>query len=225
MEPVTHESVALYAVGVLDAPERLAFEEHLAGCETCGASLASFSAVLGALALDSETITPPPSLRARILAEVDRQPRSEASPPRDPRVFGLTVIVLAAIGVAIFVVARERQANAPSEQAAVISGAGLVHRVSVVGTTGVLAISREGKGVLILSRLGRAPAGRSYEAWLIHGHHATMAAVFLGGTAETIVPLSGRIDRDAVVAVSWEQEGGASQPRGPLLFAAAPRSG
>jgi anti-sigma-K factor RskA len=46
-----HELLAAYALDALDADERRAFEEHLAGCEPCRADLAQLTGTVGALGL------------------------------------------------------------------------------------------------------------------------------------------------------------------------------
>jgi anti-sigma-K factor RskA len=56
-----------YALGVLDEPERRAFEQHLATCASCAAEIRDFTAVASALALDVPQVEPPRSLRERVL--------------------------------------------------------------------------------------------------------------------------------------------------------------
>ncbi|TKB95456.1 MAG: hypothetical protein E8D41_01535 [Nitrospira sp.] len=76
------ESVPLYAVGALDRSERQALEAHLlSGCASCHAALKEFQSVAALLPLGLSPITPPPSLKATIMAE--RNPASipvEAAP-------------------------------------------------------------------------------------------------------------------------------------------------
>lgn len=68
---MTHEELRElsggYALGVLDEPERLAFERHLATCASCAAEIRDFTAVASALARDVPQVDPPPSLRERVL--------------------------------------------------------------------------------------------------------------------------------------------------------------
>jgi len=42
---IEHTDVAAYALGLLDAADREAFEAHLAGCESCAAELAEFASM------------------------------------------------------------------------------------------------------------------------------------------------------------------------------------
>ncbi len=68
---MTHEELRElsggYALGVLDEPERRAFERHLATCASCAAEIRDFTAVASALALDVPQVEPPTSLRERVL--------------------------------------------------------------------------------------------------------------------------------------------------------------
>lgn len=71
---MTHEEIiedlALYALGSLDADERLAVERHLAaGCETCARELERWTEVAGSLPLAASDVEPPP-LKARLLEPV-----------------------------------------------------------------------------------------------------------------------------------------------------------
>jgi anti-sigma-K factor RskA len=76
------ESVPLYAAGALDRSERQALEAHLlSGCVSCHAALRDYQSVAALLPLALSPITPPPSLKATIMAE--RNPASipaEAAP-------------------------------------------------------------------------------------------------------------------------------------------------
>jgi len=56
-----------YALGVLDEPDRRAFEAHLATCAACAAEVRDLSEVAATLALDVPQVDPPPALRERVL--------------------------------------------------------------------------------------------------------------------------------------------------------------
>ena len=63
--------VALYCLGSLAAEEASAFERHLSqdGCDACRAQVAGMAEVSGGLAVAPTPQLPPPSVRARVLAE------------------------------------------------------------------------------------------------------------------------------------------------------------
>jgi anti-sigma-K factor RskA len=68
---MTHEELrdlaGGYALGILDEPERRAFEAHLSTCASCAAEVREFTAVGSALALDVPQVDPPAALRERVL--------------------------------------------------------------------------------------------------------------------------------------------------------------
>jgi anti-sigma-K factor RskA len=66
-----HHLCGAYAVDALDDAERVAFEQHLAGCADCRAEVAELSAAAHSLGALTET-TPPPSLRASVLSGISQ---------------------------------------------------------------------------------------------------------------------------------------------------------
>ena len=73
--PDLHELASLYALGALDAGDRIAFEEHLRqGCDACAQDLSSFTDVADLIG-ESVSATPPQQLRQRLLSRVSHSPR------------------------------------------------------------------------------------------------------------------------------------------------------
>lgn len=71
-----HELAPLYAVGALDAAEKIAFEEHLRqGCDSCAKEVRSFTHAAN-LVGESVPAVPPQQLRERLLSRVSRSPRA-----------------------------------------------------------------------------------------------------------------------------------------------------
>jgi anti-sigma factor ChrR (cupin superfamily) len=70
-----HELASLYALGSLDAGEKIAFEEHLRqGCDACAEDVRSFANVANRIG-ESVPVVPPRQLRERLLSTVSRSPR------------------------------------------------------------------------------------------------------------------------------------------------------
>jgi anti-sigma-K factor RskA len=114
---MTHEELRElsggYALGILDEPERRAFEAHLSTCASCAAEVRDFTAVASALALDVPQVDPPASLRERVLraatlpasqpAVVEEITSRRAIPePRRPHREGLLALLSAAAVVIAF---------------------------------------------------------------------------------------------------------------------------
>jgi anti-sigma-K factor RskA len=65
-DELKHDAAA-YGLGVLEPAERAAFEAHLASCAECAAEVRQLRLSAVALAHAAPQVSPPPSLRARIL--------------------------------------------------------------------------------------------------------------------------------------------------------------
>jgi anti-sigma-K factor RskA len=228
-----HDLTAAYALDALDADEAEAYEAHLARCERCRAELATLTETAGALAWAVDAPAPPPGLRARVLDAAAAE-RANVVPltGRPAWVFRATaaaaaVAACAAVGLAVWagVLSRslhhERSARAADARAAQILADPAAQRIDISGGDGLVAVSPEGEGVLVVRRLPAAPAGKTYEAWVIpRGGAPKPAGLFRGGAAATIVRLRQPVPRGAVVAATVEQSGGATAPTGTPIFSA-----
>ena len=67
-DELRHDAAA-YALGILQPDERAAFEAHLPSCAECTAEVRELGLAAGALAHAVPQVTPPPSLRARVLEQ------------------------------------------------------------------------------------------------------------------------------------------------------------
>ena len=79
-----------------------------------------------------------------------------------------------------------------------------------------LVVRRDGAAVLTLDRLGSAPAGMTYQVWVVPPGSATPApdATFDGSTR--VVPLVAAVPPRARVGVTLEASGGAPRPSRPI---------
>jgi anti-sigma factor RsiW len=81
MVPDPHALTGAYAAGALPDVERVAFETHLAGCVSCRAEVAALQDAATLLAVPFE-VTPPPGMKAAVLAEIVRTPQDPPSAAR-----------------------------------------------------------------------------------------------------------------------------------------------
>ncbi|MHB8648577.1 MAG: anti-sigma factor [Gaiellaceae bacterium] len=236
MDPADlHDLTAAYALDALDADEVEAYEAHLAQCERCRQELAQLGETAASLAWGVESPPPPALLRARILAEASAG-RSNVIPlpVRRPWLVRAAAAAAAAaacvavgLGVWAGVLSQRlhdvRSASATDARAVEILSDQASRRIGLRGASGVLAVDPTGQGVLVVRRLAPAPAGKTYEAWVIpHGDAAQPAGTFAGGPGTTIVPLGRMIPQGATVAVTIERAGGAGAPtQAPVLRAQA----
>src|SRR5262245_34202519 len=143
-----HDLTAAYALDALDADERHAYEEHLAGCERCRSDLAELGETVGALGLAVEGPAPPEALRDRILVAAREEGPSNvvAIRPRRRLYAVSAVAAVAAVGLAIgLTVALSGGSSKPSMTVAVSQG---VTKATIGG-------------------LDQAPSGKTWEIWVI----------------------------------------------------------
>ncbi|MBA3364868.1 MAG: anti-sigma factor [Actinobacteria bacterium] len=94
-------------------------------------------------------------------------------------------------------------------------------RVPVAGAKGrlVLVFGAKGQAALIVSGVEPAPAGKTYEAWVIAGKKPKPAGLFGGGGGHVVIPLTKPVPKGALVAVTLEPAGGVPSPTSTPLFA------
>jgi len=204
-----HDLTAAYALDALEPGESRAYEEHLAGCEGCRDELASFQGTAGSLAYAVEPAMPPAALRERILdaARADGLRPSVTYLPRADRWFRPLIAVAAvaactAIGLGIWNVSLHNRLGHAQEA---------LRGVPLTGAKGSVVVSG-GNGALVVSDLAQAPAGKTYEAWVIAGGRAYPAGTFGGGRKTVVFRLTRALPAGAVVAVTLEPAGGTKQP-------------
>ena len=180
--------------------------------------MSAFQEVAGLLAYDAETPAPPAALRERVLEQA-RSERPNVVPLRPrwafPAVASLAAVA-AGVAIGLGVWASSLSSKLDSERAA---NARQAQIISVAGAEGSLLVSPSGQATLVVSMLGPAPAGKTYEAWVIVDGKATPAGTFAGGEGKVAVALTQPVAPGAVVAVTLEP-GVMAQPTGKPLFSA-----
>ncbi len=236
METSIHELSAGYALDALDAAERLAFERHLPDCAACQDELASFWEVTGALALSSDAGAPSPLLRDRILAAARDEKQTvlpfESRRRRrlQPALAAATAVAAAvAIGLGIHALSLQRELNdaksalaAEGRSAAVLADPTATTVALGSNDSGRLVVNRDGAAVLVMDAMPAAPAGKTYQAWIVEGQTPVSAGTFRASGGRLIVPIAERVPKGAVVAVTVEKAGGAASPTLPPIVASNP---
>lgn len=230
-----HDLTAAYALDALDPSEQEAYEAHLAGCARCRAELASLREAAGALAVAAGGPAPPPALRGRVLEAV----RAEGATvvPLGPRLrsrwapaLGAAAAAAAAVAIGIGIWASllagelddARDALARERRAAAVLADPDARTVALASGSGRLVVGEAGEAVLVLRGLEPAPAGRTYQAWIVDAGTPEPAGLFAASGDGTVVPLEGDVPRGAVVAVTVEDEGGADAPTSEPVAASKP---
>jgi anti-sigma factor RsiW len=211
-----HDLTAAYALDALEADDVRAYEQHLAACERCQEELASLSAAAGSLAYAVLPAEPPPALRERILqAARDERPNVVPLHPRTrtrPLAAVAAVAACAAIGLGVWNVLLHNDLN----------NAEALRSVPLTGASGSVVVGAGGSGALVVSDLPAAPAGKTYEAWVIENGKARPAGTFGGGGRTIVIRLTRALPAGAIVAVTLERAGGVEQPtRAPFITSQA----
>ena len=235
MEAGIHELTAGYALDALDPEERSAYEAHLPGCEHCQQELASFWQTTEALAVAASGPAPSAALRERILTDVRAEPPRNVVPLESRRrrtvpVLGAVAAVAAVVALALGLwgsslsgdldetraaLARERAASA------IVADPG-ARTVDLATGNGRLVVDANGRAALVLTNLGPAPSGKTYQAWVIEDDNPISAGIFPGEDGFDVVLVDGDVADGAVVAVTVEKAGGAETPTMPPLVTSDP---
>jgi hypothetical protein len=221
-----HELTPAYALDALDEQDEREYEEHLARCPNCRAELASLTEAATSLAYGVESPPPPAGLRDRILDQA-RAERPNVVPLRPawrswPAAVA-AVAAAAAIGLGIWAASlsnsldRERSARDQQERILSIVSDPAARHFTMSGSHGTLVVSRTGAAALLVSNLGHAPRGKTYEAWVIQNRMPHRAGTFTNATA---FRLTRPVPDHAVVAITIERHGGVDAPTGKPLTAA-----
>jgi anti-sigma-K factor RskA len=87
-----------------------------------------------------------------------------------------------------------------------------------MGSESRVVVAPEGEAVLVVGGVPAAPAGQTYEAWVIGEDGPVPAGLFDGSDRVNVLLLDEPVNVGDVVAVTLEPEGGSKSPTGPVLM-------
>jgi anti-sigma factor RsiW len=234
MESAIHELTAGYALDALAPDERRAYEEHLEGCERCQEELGAFWQTTEALAVAASGPVSSDALRGRVLAAARAEPQNvialSSRRPRLAPVLGAAAAVAAVVALGVGLWATQlsgdlddaRLAVEQERRAAAVLADPDARTVALEAGEGRLVVSPDGNAVLVLDGLDLAPAGMTYEAWIIDGDAASPAGLFPGGNERDVFGIDGTVEPGNVVAVTVERAGGVEAPENEPIVASSP---
>lgn len=209
-QPELHDLAAAYALNALDPEDRWTFERHLDTCDRCREEVIALREGASQLAYLGEGPEPSPELRDRIL-KAAREERSGQVVPLKRRNWLVPALATAAVAASVLAVGFGLWANS-------LRGPGAEQRViPMQGGQGQVLVS--GDQASIQTCVEQAPAGKTYEAWVIAGDAPRRAGLFEGGCGT--VQLTEPVASGDTVAVTLEQAGGVDQPTTDVLMSAS----
>ncbi len=234
METGIHELTAGYALDALDPDERREYEAHLADCERCREELASFWRTTEGLAIAASGPEPTPGLRGRILegtraeaqAVVPFEPRRRRTVPVLAAAAAMAAVVALAVGLWAARLSDElddaRSALERERAAAAVLVDPDSRTVALHAGEGRLVVGPDGKAVLVLDGVDPAPAGKTYELWIIERGTPQRAGLFPGRNGMDVVGVDGTVEEGDVIAVTIEDAGGVNAPTTTPIVASEP---
>jgi anti-sigma-K factor RskA len=215
-----HALSGAYAVNALDDVERAAFERHLADCEVCAAEVAGLRETAATLT-HAVSVTPPPALRDRVLAQVaTTRPLPPVVGPRrrTPRRSFLVAAAAAAVIAAGGGVALTQPWNDEPQQLSAsqqVMQAPDAQRVSgPVQGGGQVTIYRSAKlheAVLKADGMPPAPSGHVYQVWFQNSAGSMVSAGLMPAGKDQML-LAGDARTAQAVGVTVEPAGGSESP-------------
>lgn len=233
-----HETIAelipLYALGGVDIDEAARIRVHLSGCAICRRELAVYEAVADMLPLALPEVSPAATLKERLFARLEPLPvetavplpavswrqtiqmafsRAFTRPVWKPLALSLIVLLLV---LNAWLWRQVEQGEAPGFLQHTLSGT-----AAAPEARGLLIISHDGYGTLVVTKLPDLAPGQEYQLWLIKNGERTSGGVFsvyADGYQSVKIDAPAPLDSYTAFQVTIEPGGGSSVPTGQRVL-------
>jgi Anti-sigma-K factor rskA/Putative zinc-finger len=232
-----HTLTGAYAAHALSDGERLAFERHLAACPACVQEVRELTGTAARLGA-AVAARPPAVLWERVRAEAvatrqlapvvgraERRRRVERGRALGllggrrrfpPLLAAAAALLVAAVSVTALNLGLPGRPEQPVDLVAAVLGAPDARRVLAAlpggpGQAAVVVSRQQGRAVFQASGLPPAPAGRTYQLWVVDRSGPRPAGLVEAGGRLTRL-LDGRVAGTEQVAMTVERRGGAARP-------------
>ncbi|HSV40567.1 MAG TPA: anti-sigma factor [Nocardioidaceae bacterium] len=228
MSPDIHTLSGAYVLDAIEPAERVAFQAHLAECESCREEV---DALRTAAVEIAPPMTPPAALRAKVLAAAERTaqlpPVVTRLEPELPQRRRFSRLLVAAAAVVAFAgggafVADQLRDDAPTTITAAQVFASADARVvskALDGGQVRVAVSRQLDRIAVDGAdMPAPPPDHAYQLWLVEDGQATSLSVMEGDATSAVdeIPDAG------ILAVTVEPSGGSDQPTTEPIFSLDP---
>ena len=217
-----HTLTGAYVTHALPGDERTAFERHLEGCPACVREVRELRATLARLG-SAAASRPPAALWDRVRAEAGAT--RQLPPPRvgrrrvAPLLAAAAALLVAAVSLAALglgPVGRSGRPERTADLVAAVLAAPDARRVAALpggaGRAAVVVSRRRGQAVFEASGLAPAPAGRTYQLWVVGRSGPRPAGLVQAGGGRVTRLLDGPVTGTEQVAMTVERRGGAARP-------------
>ena len=236
-----HALVGAYALDAVDDLERVAFDRHVADCESCRTELDELRETVGRLA-DSTWSVPPPRLRDNVLTAISQTRQVPARPVRDAPVevsrwrryaagAAAAVVLAAGAGATSWVVQEQRVRQeravatiAQRDQArseSILAAPDVVFRTAPIvggGKVTVASSASRNAGVILLAAAAPPADGRVFQLWTIRGGTPQSEGALPPGQASVVQIVDG-LPGATEVGVTSELAPESRTPTTPMVSA------
>jgi hypothetical protein len=198
------DDIGAYLLGALNDLERQVFERHLTGCAECQEEVERLRPAADVLPSSVEQLEPPPGLKARLMAEVERDSNVVPFRRRRPPTRLIAVAAVLLLGLVVGFGVAQLGGEDTRTLAATVDRA-------MPQAGGQLQVADDG-ATLRLHDMPDLGGTRVYQVWLQHGDRMVPARTFeVGPDGRGDVDLPSVDDADGVY-VTREPRGGAQVP-------------
>jgi anti-sigma-K factor RskA len=238
-----HALVGAYALDAVDDLERVAFDRHLADCESCRAEVDELQETASRLA-DSTWSVPPPRMRTDVMATITRtrqvtslEPARRERPVRWRRLTAAAaaaVVLAGGAGAAAWTIQDQRVhdqrvlAEGVQRREAltrsILAAPDLVVRTAPMAGGGKVTVATSAlrdSGVVLMGASAAPSDGRVFELWKIRGETVTSAGALAAGQSSVVQVVNGLHASDAF-GITVEPAGGSLTPTLPLTAQVIP---
>ena len=227
-----HTLLAPYSLDALESSESARFEAHLGQCSACQGELAGFEETAARLG-DAVALTPPASMRSRVLTEIVRTPQERpvvtvlaqrrGLRSAVPRLAAAAAFLVGTIGVGGYAIERDKAHEADVRSTTITSvlaapdAATTSKTFSTGGNVRLVASPAKDSAVIVANDLARLKGNKVYQVWMINGAGPKSQGTF---TRSGTMIMRGAGGADSV-AITVEPEGGSKQPTSPPILTIA----
>jgi Anti-sigma-K factor rskA/Putative zinc-finger len=233
-----HTLTGAYAAHALSDGERLAFERHLAACPACAQEVRELTGTAARLGA-AVAAHPPAVLWERVRAEAvatrqlapvvgraERRRRVERARALGllggrrrfpPLLAAAAALLVAAVSVTALNLGLPGRTERPVDLVEAVLGAPDARRVVAAlpggpGQAAVVVSRQQGRAVFQAGGLPPAPAGRTYQLWVVDRSGPRPAGLVEAGGGRLTRLLDGRVAGTEQVAMTVERRGGVARP-------------